>query len=76
MSNLPDGVARGIAKRMGWVRKKGGDRFQVVIELDRPPAWPINAVWNSRPILLALEAEPAGAGGDADRPIKTADRSK
>jgi len=57
MNDLPAGVVRGTAKRMGWKRFKSGDRFQIVIELDSPPAWPINVVWNARPILLALEAE-------------------
>jgi hypothetical protein len=48
----------GRATRMGWKRRKSGDKFEVVIELDSPPGWPINVVWTARPVILDLEDLP------------------
>jgi hypothetical protein len=48
---------RGTAVRMGWEKRKGGDRFRIVIELNEPPTWPIDVVWSARPILLELEQD-------------------
>jgi hypothetical protein len=45
----------GRATRMGWKRRKSGDKFEVVIELDKPPGWPIDVVWNATPIQLSLK---------------------
>jgi hypothetical protein len=44
----------GTATRIGWKRRKSGDKFEVVIELDEAPGWPINVVWKAIPIALEL----------------------
>lgn len=57
----------GRATRMGWKRRKSGDKFEVVIELDTPPGWPIGVVWNSTPIALELR-EPQSLVSGAGEP--------
>lgn len=47
-------MAIGRATKMGWKRRKSGDKFEIVIELDYAPGWPIGVVWNSTPIALDL----------------------
>jgi hypothetical protein len=44
----------GRATRAGWKRRKSGDKFEIVIELDDPPGWPIDFVWMATPIALEL----------------------
>ncbi len=44
----------GHAVRMGWKRRRGVDKFQIVIELDQLPEWPIDIVWKATPISLIL----------------------
>jgi hypothetical protein len=53
----------GRATRMGWKRRKSGDKFEVVIELSDPPSWPINVVWKCYPIFLRYE-DPAQSPAD------------
>jgi hypothetical protein len=48
-------IVRGRPTSIGWKRKKLGDKFQVVIELDEAPGWPIDVVWKATPIYLSLE---------------------
>jgi Lar family restriction alleviation protein len=48
----------GRATRMGWKRGKT-DKFEVVIQLDSAPGWPIGVVWDSTPIALQLAAAPS-----------------
>jgi hypothetical protein len=49
----------GKATRMGWKRYKKGDKFEVVIQLDYAPGWPIDVVWRGTPIMLDLTDSPA-----------------
>jgi len=52
----------GRATRIGWKRRKSGDKFEIVIELDAAPGWPINTVWDALPIALDLRwpVDPVG----------------
>jgi len=45
----------GRATRMGWKRRKSGDKFEVVIEIDAAPGWPIDVVWRATPITLSIK---------------------
>ncbi len=46
----------GKATSIGWKRRKSGDKFQVVIELNEAPNWPIDVVWKETPIALRINA--------------------
>jgi hypothetical protein len=39
---------------MGWKSRKSGDKFEIVIQLDYAPDWPIDVVWRASPIALDL----------------------
>ncbi|MFB6449301.1 hypothetical protein [Bradyrhizobium tunisiense] len=52
----------GRATRAGWKRRKSGDKFEIVIELDAPPGWPIAFVWGATPIALELRATGTDVG--------------
>jgi hypothetical protein len=56
----------GRATRMGWKRRKSGDKFEVVIELDAAPGWPIGVVWDSTPIALELREPQSVVGGSRE----------
>lgn len=45
----------GRATRMSWKTRKSGTKFEVVIELDKAPGWPIDVVWRATPITLSLK---------------------
>jgi hypothetical protein len=53
----------GRATRMGWKRRKSGDKFEVVIELDKAPGWPISVVWDAMPITLLLKTAQGKSDG-------------
>lgn len=52
----------GRATSVGWKRRKSGDKFQVVIELDKAPGWPINVCWDAMPISLELASHERNEG--------------
>ena len=45
----------GRATRMGWKRRRSGEKFEIVIELEDAPGWPLSVVWSSEPVTLSLK---------------------
>lgn len=57
LTAAPQGQVVGRATRMGWKRGKT-DKFEVVIQLDGAPGWPIGVVWDQTPIAITLVSTP------------------